>query len=137
MTTDADKIAQTWKEQIEKLQETFKLPNIDVSALVDKQRQAVDAMSKAAQLSSEAAADVSRRQLEIFKSTSEHVAAMVRDMKLSGEQQRELAAKSFEAALTSARELAEMTAKSNAEVFNLVKQRMTENFEQIRKSWKS
>jgi len=137
MTTDADKIAQTLKEQIEKLSQTFKLPAIDVPALIEKQRQAIDAISKAAQLSNEAAADVSRRQLEILRSASEQVASMVQDMKLSAEQQRELAAKSFETALTSARELGEMTAKSNAEVFNLVKQRMTDNFEEMRKSWKS
>ena len=62
---------------------------------------------------------------------------MVRDMKLTGEQQRELAAKSFEAALSGARELAEMTAKSNAEVFDLIKQRMTDNFEEMRKNWKT
>ena len=102
--TDADKVAQAWKEQIEKLSQTFKLPEVDVPALIEKQRKTIDAISKAAQLSNEAAMEVSHRQLEILRSTSEQVAAMVREMKLSGEQQRELAAKSFEAALTSARE---------------------------------
>ena len=135
--TDADKVAQAWKEQIEKLSQTFKLPEVDVPALIEKQRKTIDAISKAAQLSNEAAMEVSHRQLEILRSTSEHVATMVREMKLSGEQQRELAAKSFEAALSSARELAEMTAKSNAEVFNLIKQRMTDNFEEMRKNWKA
>jgi phasin family protein len=137
MTTDADKVAQAWKEQIEKLSQTFKLPDLDVAALIQNQRHTIDAMSKAAQLSNEAATEVSRRQLEILRSTSEQVAAMVREMKLSGEQQRELAAKSFEAALKSARDLAEMTAKSNTEVFNLIKQRMTDNFEEMRKNWKA
>jgi hypothetical protein len=30
-----------------------------------------------------------------------------------------------------------MTAKSNAEVFNLIKQRITDNFEDMRKNWKA
>ncbi|MBR0691532.1 TIGR01841 family phasin [Bradyrhizobium manausense] len=137
MTTDADKIAQAVKEQMEKFSQTFKLPDVDVKALIERQRNTIDAIAKAAQLSNETAAEVSRHQLEILRSASEHVASMMRDMKLSGEQGRELAAKSFEAALTSAREFAEMTAKSNAEVFNLIKQRMTDNFEQMRKNWRS
>jgi phasin family protein len=58
---------------------------------------------------------------------------MLRDMNLSSQQRREIAAKAFESAATNARELAEMTAKSNKEVFELVKQRITDNFEQMRK----
>lgn len=75
--TDADKVAQAWKEQIEKLSQTFKLPEVDVPALIEKQRKTIDAISKAAQLSNEAAMEVSHRQLEILRSTSEQVAAMV------------------------------------------------------------
>ena len=137
MTTDADKVAQALKEQIEKLSQTFKLPDVDVAALLEKQRKAIGAISRANQLSNETTAEVSQRQLEILRSTSEHVASMVRDMKLSSEQQREFATKSFEAALARTRELAEMTAKSNTEVYNLIRQRMTDNFEEMRKSWKA
>ena len=136
MTTGTDKLAQAWKEQIEKVSKTFNLPDVDVSSLIERQKKTIDAISSAAQLSREAVAEVSHRQLEILRSTSEHVASMVRDMKLSAEQQRELSAKSFEAAISSARELAEMTAKSNTEVFDFIKQRMTSNFETMRKNWK-
>jgi hypothetical protein len=64
-------------------------------------------MSRAAQLSNEAATEVSQRQLEIFRATSEHLAAMLRDMKLSSDQRREIAAKAFESAAKNARELAD------------------------------
>jgi len=133
MTSEIDKATEAMKEQIAKMMQNFKLPDVDVSALVDDQRRNIEAMSKAAQLTNEAAAEVSRRQLEIFRATSEYLAAMLRDMKLSSEQRQEIAAKAFESAVTSARELAEMTAKSNSEVFDLVKQRMTDSFEQMRK----
>jgi phasin family protein len=84
-------------------------------------------MSKAAQLTAEGAAAISQRQLEMLRATSEQLATALRDMKLSSQQQSEFAGKTFEAALASTRELAEMTVKSNTEVFNVVKQKMTED----------
>ena len=137
MSYDAEKLAQAFKEQMEKLAQSFKLPDLDVPVLVESQRKTIEAMSRAAQLSNETATEFSRRQLEIMRAGSEHLASMLKDMKLSAEQQRALATKSFEAALTSARELAEMTSKSNKEAFDQVKQRMADNFEEMRKSWKS
>jgi phasin family protein len=133
MTSEIDQATEAMKEQIARMMQNFKLPDVDISALVDNQRRNIEAMSKAAKLTNEAATEVSQKQLEIFRSTSENLAAMLRDMKLSSEQRREIAAKAFESAVTNARELAEMTAKSNNEVFEIVKQRMTDNFEQMRK----
>ena len=111
-------------------------PDIDIPALAERQRKTIDAMSRAVQLSKETAAEVSKRQLEIMRAGAEHLASMLQDLNLSAEQQRALATKSFESAMSSASELAEMTAKSNNETFELVKQRMTDNFEEIRKNWK-
>ena len=133
MTSEIDDATEAMKQQIARMMQSFKIPDIDISALVENQRRNIEAMSKAAQLTNEAATEVSQRQLEIFRSSSEHLAAMLRDMKLSSDQRREIAAKAFEAAATSARELAEMTAKSNKDVFDLVRQRMADNFEEIRK----
>jgi phasin family protein len=133
MTSEIDDATEAMKQQIARMMQNFKLPDVDISALVDNQRRNIEAMSKAAQLTNQAATEVSQRQLEIFRASSEQLAAMLRDMKLSSEQRREIAAKAFEAAAASARELAEMTAKSNKEVFELAKQRMTDNFEQMRK----
>lgn len=133
MTSEIDDATAAMKEQIARMMRSFKLPDVDISALVENQRRNIEAMSKAAQLNNEAATEVSRRQLEIFRASSEQLAAMLRDMKLSSEQRQEIAAKAFESAATSARELAEMTAKSNKEVFELARQRMADNFEQMRK----
>lgn len=132
MTTEFDSLAESIKDQVTKMMERFKLPEVDVQALVESQRKDIEAMSKAAQLSADGAAAVSQRQLEIFQATSEHVSAMLRDMKLSNQQQGDLAKKAFESALAGTRELAEITAKSNEEVFGVVKQRMVENFERMR-----
>ena len=133
MVAEMDKAAEAMREQIASMMKSFNLPDVDISALIETQRRNIDAMSKAAQLTNETATEVSHRQLEMFRTASEQVAGMLRDLKLSSEQRREIAAKAFDDASVSARELAEMTAKSNREVYELVKQRMTENFEQLRK----
>jgi phasin family protein len=134
---DIDAATKAMKEQLEKLMEGFKIPNVDVDALVESQRKNIEAMTKAAQLSAEGAAAVSQRQLEILRGTSEQLTAALRDMKLSGQQQGEFAKQAFESALASTRELAELTAKANTDVFNVVKQRMTEDFEQMRAAFLS
>lgn len=136
MVGDAERLAFTFRERIEKLAETINLPDIDIPALAERQRKTIDAMSRAAQMSKETAAEVSKRQLEIMRAGAEHLASMLQDLKLSAEQQRALATKTFESALTSANEFAEMTSTSNNEAFELVKQGMTDNFEEIRKRWK-
>jgi phasin family protein len=133
MVTEIDKAAESMREQIGNMTKNFNLPDVDISAMIETQRRNIDAMSKAAQLTNEAATEVFHRQLEIFRSASEQVAAMLRDLKLSNEQRRDIATQAFDNASARARELAEMTAKSNREIYELVKQRMTENFDQLRK----
>jgi phasin family protein len=137
MNQEIEAATKAMKEQLAKLAESFKIPGVDTDALMESQRKNIEAISKAGQLTAEGAAAISRRQLEFLSATSEQIATALREMKLSGEQQGEFARKTFEAAFANARELAEMTAKSNREVFEVVKQRMTEDFEQIRTSFLS
>ena len=132
MTQDIEAATKAMKEQFAKLTENLKVPGVNVDALMESQRKNIEAMSEAAQLTAEGAAAISRRQLEILRVTNEQVRTAIRDMKLSSEQQGEFARKAFETAIASARELAEMTVKSNTDVYNVVKQRVTEDFEKMR-----
>ena len=135
MTEEIDAVTASMKEQISKMMQSFKLPDVDMAALVEGQRKNIDAMARVAQLTTEGATAISQRQLEIFRGTSERLSSMFRDMNLTSAERSEIARKAFETAMTNARELAEMTAKSNNEVFDVVKQRMTESFEQMRNSF--
>ena len=132
MTQDIEAVTKAMKEQFAKLTENLKGPGVNIDALIESQRKNIEAMSEAAQLTAEGAAAISRRQLEILRVTNEQVRTAIRDMKLSSEQQGEFARKAFETAIASARELAEMTVKSNTDVYNVVKQRVTEDFEKMR-----
>jgi hypothetical protein len=133
MVSEIDEAVEAMREQIGTMMKNFNLPDIDISGMIETQRRNIDAMSKAAQLTNEAATELSHRQLEFFRTVSEQVAAMLSDLKLSNERRRDIATKAFENASARARELAEMTAKSNREIYDLVKHRMMENFEQLRK----
>lgn len=137
MTQEIDAATKAMKEQFAKLTESLQVPGMDIDALIESQRKNIEAMSKAAQLTSEGATAISQRQLEILRVTREQLSAAMRDMKLSSEQQGEFARKAFETAITSARELAEMTVKSNTEVFDVVKQRIAEDFEKMRNAFLS
>jgi phasin family protein len=134
MAKDTESALQTVREQTVKMMENFKIPGVDIQALVDDQRKNIDAMTKAVRIASEGAAAVSQRQLEIFQTTSEQLSAMFRDLKMTREQQTELAKKAFQTALENARELAEMSAKASNDAFAVMKQRMAESLEEMRKA---
>ena len=133
MTTAMDKAAEAMRDQIQMMVKNFNLPDIDVSSLIDNQRKNIEAMSKTAQLTTEVATDISHRQLEILRTASEQLATTLKELKLSDDQRREIATKAFENASARAQEFAETTAKANREMFEAAKQRMTDNFDQIRK----
>jgi len=137
MTEEIDAATKAMQAQFAKLMESFKIPGVDVEALIASQRRNIEAISRATQLTTEGAAAISQRQLEILRATSAQLTTALRDMKLSSPQQGEFARKAFETALASTREHAEMTVKSNTEVFNVVKQRMAEDFEQMRTAFLS
>jgi len=108
MTKEIDAVAEAMKEQISKMMQSFKLPDVDMTALVEGQRKNIDAMAKVAQLTTDRATAISQRQLEIFRVTSENLSEMFRDMKLTGAERGEIAKKAFDTAMTNARELAEI-----------------------------
>jgi hypothetical protein len=132
MTTEMDQATQAMRNQIEAVMKSFNLQNLDIPTLIENQRRNIDAMSKAALLTTEFATDISHRQLEIFRAASEQLAATLKDLQISDDQRREIATKAFENASARAKEFAEMSAKANREMFEATKQRMTDNFNQIR-----
>src|SRR5262245_32493118 len=99
MAKDTESALQAMREQTAKMMENFKIPGVDVQALIEDQRKNIDAVAKAMRIASEGAAAVSQRQLEIFQSTSEELSNMYRDFKMTREQQGELAKKAFQTAL--------------------------------------
>ncbi len=116
----------------------FKVPGVDVEALVSSQRKNIDALTQANKLAYDGLQAVVKRQVEILRQTIDEVAQVTRDLTEPGSpqdkvaKQTELAKESFERSLSNLRELSEMVAKANSEAFDLLNKRFTQNLDEIR-----
>lgn len=132
MSQEIDAATKAMREKLVELMESFKIPGVDIDAITEGQLKNIEAISRVGLLTAEGAAAIAQRQLEVLRNAFEHPPGGLRDANLSSQQLGEFASKAFETALAGTRELAEMTAKSNTEVFDVVRERITENLELIR-----
>jgi len=132
--------AASMQEQFTKLLENFKIPGVDVRAILDSHKKNFDSLTEAMRITTVGATAVFQRQQEILRNALEQAAAMARDLAATGSpqevaaSQQELFKKALETGLANARELAEMVEKSNREAFEVIQRRMTEGLEEIRRS---
>lgn len=123
---------------ITKMMADFKMPGLDMEALVSAQRRNVEALTQANQLAVECMQAVARRQSEILRQTMEEASKSMRDLFEQGPpedklaKQTELAKVAMEKALANMRELAEMVTKSNREAFDVINRRVTESMDEMK-----
>ncbi|TMH37353.1 MAG: phasin family protein [Betaproteobacteria bacterium] len=105
----------------------FKIPGVDVSALMEARRKDIEALVTA------------HRQAEMFKEAMTEWQAATEAM-MSGQspgagaaKQAELGKQTFEKALANMRELAEIATKSQTEAWEVVTRRFHENLEELKK----
>ncbi|GAB6052755.1 phasin family protein [Magnetospira thiophila] len=118
----------------------MKIPGLDPQAMMEAQRKNIEALTNANKVALEGMQAIVRRQAEILQQTMEEVSATISQMAAGGTPQ-EAAAKqieqvkaAFEKALGNARELAEMSAKSNSEAAAAINKRFTESMDEIRQT---
>jgi phasin family protein len=114
-----------------KLLESYKVPGVDFSALVDRERKNIEALTKANKIAFEGWQALVRRQSEILRETMEETVANARKQD-AAKHRTELAKQGFEKALNHMRELAEMATKSQKEAFEVVRKQVDDNFEQLK-----
>jgi phasin family protein len=123
---------------VTKVMSEFRVPSVDVDAVVASQRKNIEALTQANQLAVEGVQAVARRQVEIARQAMEEFSAMIRDLvqPVSPEdriaKQAEFSKLALEKGLTNARELTEMVAKANTEAFNVINKRLTEGLDEVR-----
>ncbi len=123
---------------VSKMMSEFKLPGVDVDAIMASQRKNIEAVTAANQLAIEGMQAVVRRQAEILRQTMEEAGSMMTEMMTAGTpedkvaRQAELVKTAFEKALANMRELAEMVAKSNTEAANVISKRVSESLEELK-----
>lgn len=114
-----------------KLLEQYKLPGVDFTALVDRERKNIEALAQANKIAFEGWQALVRRQFEILQETMTQSIANARKQDAT-KNRADIARQGFEKALDNMRELAEMAAKSQKEAFEVVSKRVDENMEYIR-----
>jgi phasin family protein len=109
----------------------FRLPGVDFTALVDRERKNIEALAEANRIAFEGWQSLVRRQAEILQETMKKVVADA-GQEDAMKKRADLAKEGFEKALSNMRELAEMATKSQKEAFEVVRKRIEENVEGIR-----
>jgi phasin family protein len=123
---------------VTKVMADFRVPGVDVEAVVAAQRKNIEALTQANQLAVEGAQAVARRQVEIARQAMEEFSAMVRDMAQPGSPEdhiakhAEFSKAAIEKGISNARELSEMVTKANTEAFNVLNKRVTETLDEVR-----
>ena len=123
---------------VTKVMSEFRVPTVDVDAVVASQRKNIEALTQANQLAVEGVQALARRQVEIARQAMEEFSVMIRDLAqpVSPEdriaKQAEFSKVALEKGLTNARELTEMVAKANTEAFNVINKRLTESLDEVR-----
>jgi len=123
---------------ITKILEQFKLPGMDISALMEARRKDVEALTQANQIAYQSMQALAQREAEILQQTmAEWQGAMAG---MAGKSPTEMAAKgtelatqAFGRALANMRELAEMASKSQTQTYEVLNRRFRENLEELRK----
>jgi phasin family protein len=115
-----------------KLMGQYKLPGVDFAALVERERKNIEALTKANKIAFEGWQALVRRQAEILQETMTQAIADARKQD-AAKARADLAKQGFEKALGNMRELAEMATKSQREAFDVLRKRLGENMEDIRR----
>jgi len=119
----------------------FKVPGVDVEAIVAHQRKNIEALTQANKLAFEGLQNVVKRQVEILRQAMDEVALVSKDFVEPGTPQDKAAKQAgfakdaFERTLSNARELSEMIAKANSEAFDLLNKRFTQSLDEAREAF--
>ena len=125
---------------VTKMMSEFKIPGVDIEAILSSQRKNIEALANANRLAFEGVQAMMKRQTEILRQTMQEVAGATQGMATTISPQEKLAKQTalakeaFERAVANMRELSEMVAKSNSEVFELLNVRLGQVMDEVRQT---
>jgi len=127
-----------WDVDFTKVLGEFKLPGVDVDAVLQAQRKNIEALTAANRTAAEGLQAFARRQGEILRQNLTELQAQFSSVAAPGKpeeklaKQTELAKAAFEKAITDMKELAELLAKSNTEAAEIVSKRVSASFDELK-----
>ena len=122
---------------VTKMIERFKLPGVDMSAIIEARRKDIEALVQANKAAYETMQALARKQTEMLTQAMQAIQEAAKGGGVGGltdlGKQTELARNAYQKTLADMKELAEMTRKSQSDVMAIITQRATQNMQEI---WK-
>ncbi|HEX7440737.1 MAG TPA: phasin family protein [Caldimonas sp.] len=130
-----DKKASVVFGDLGKLVENFKLPGIDIAAIVDSQRKDMEALAEANKQAYEGIKALAQRRSEILQETLAEWQEAMKEAagKDALSKRAALAQKGVQQAIANFRELADMEAKSRSKAWKVLQDRFEENLANLQK----
>jgi phasin family protein len=123
---------------INQLMEQFKIPGVDVSAIMESRRKDIEALVAANRQAYEGMQKLGQRQAEMLRDAMTEWQAMTMQM-MSGQNlsggagmQAELGKRALDRALANMRELAVMATTSQTQAWNMISKRFQDSLEELR-----
>lgn len=118
----------------------YRIQGVDPSAILESQRKNVEALTDANKAAYAGLQSLAAHQGTVLREAIEQTSTALKEFAGAASsvtdlpaKQAELVSKAFETALENMRQMADMTVKSNTEVFQIIKDRSEENLEEIKK----
>ena len=118
-----------------KLIEQFKLPGIDLNAVMEARRKDIEALAAANRTALEGIQSLSQKQAEILRTTMDQLQLLAKHMAsgtVSSASTGEVVQQALQKTFESMRELAETAYKSQSDAFAVVNHRVQENIQEMK-----
>lgn len=125
-------------DQFSNMLKQYKLPGVDIDALVASQKKNVEALTHANRVAFEGMQAFARRQAEMLQEAMNETTKAFDSISKAGSppeaaaKQVELTKNAFEKAVGNAREMSEMVSKANQDATNSINARISEQLDEIR-----
>jgi phasin family protein len=116
----------------------FRVPGLDVEAIVQTQRKNFEAITQANEIAVEGVRALAQRQAEIVQQAVADASTLFRDWTEAGATDdriakgAEAAKRAFEKGLANVRELNELGSRATADAFSVLARRVSESFDEVR-----
>lgn len=128
--TESKSASPAWPFDFTKILSAYKVPGVDFSSLLERERKNIEAVARANKIAFEGWQALVKRQSEILQETMRETMQAAR--KQDGAKARlDMAKEGFEKALSNMRELAEMATKSQKEAMGALQQRVSESMDEM------
>jgi phasin family protein len=121
-----------------KTMEQFKVPGIDMAAIMEARRKDFDALTAANQTALQGMQTLGEKQAEIFRTTLTELQSLMQQLTQSGSaaektaKTSEVVQQALQKALANMKELAEAGYKAQADTFAVISRRVQENIQEVK-----